>query len=81
MADILVSLAKLRDSENLVSHVCNLMDRYKDKLVRTLGPQRLVECLESLAILQLHHETLIGRMCDRLQRGDALGKLNAYHLS
>lgn len=81
LADILASLAKLGDSENLASRVCDLMDRYEDKLVRTLGPRRLVECLESLAILQLHYATLIGRMCDRLQQGDALGKLNACHLS
>jgi hypothetical protein len=81
LADILASLAKLGDSESLANEVCNLMNRYEEKLVRTLGPQRLVECLESLATLQLHPATLIGRMCERLQQGDALGKLDAYHLS
>jgi hypothetical protein len=81
LADILASLAKLGDSQSLANQVCHLMDRYEEKLVRTLGPQRLVECLESLATLQLHSTTLIGRMCGRLKQGDALGILDARHLS
>jgi hypothetical protein len=81
LADILASLAKLGDSQGLANHLCNLMERYENKLVRTLGPQRLVERVESLATLQLHSATLIGRMCERLKQGNALGNLDVCHLS
>jgi len=84
LSDILTALAKIEHVDNsmsLANRVCRLMDESDDDLVHTLTPYRLVECLQSLAALELDHSSLISRICHRLQQGDALAKLQARHLA
>ena len=84
LADVLLALTKQNDKHDailLANRICHAMEDHEDDLVRSLRPFHLIKCLSSISALGLNHPTLVGRICRRLEKGDALATFDARQLA
>lgn len=84
LVNVLFALPKHKDKHDtihLANRICHVMEEYEDDLVQSLRPFHLMECLSSLSVLELHYPTLVGRICQRLEKGDALATFDAQQLA
>ena len=88
LSDVLQALAVLSPDESRIEKmrpfailVVEFLNTHETSDLYKIGPIKLLQCLQAMAMLDIDHSSLYNKICQRLLKPDALAKLPARFLA